>query len=156
AEQRGLRPDTREPFLGAQQLRRLEPARADVARAVHPRLRRQRQLGVGVHPLRIVRREHVRLDPVRRQLARELERPVYAVAAGEVYRSPDAVAVRGADGREFSYWHVEPAVEEHEHVEEHELLGWAKASWGHVHFAELEDGVYVNPLRPGALEPYVD
>ncbi len=82
--------------------------------------------------------------------------PVYAVAPGTVYRYRDAVAVHQGDGREFSYWHVAPAVSEHEAVREHELLGWVKPSWGHVHFAESLDGVYENPLRPGALEPYVD
>jgi hypothetical protein len=34
-----------------------------------------------VHPLRVVRREYVRLDPERRQVARELERPLDAAAA---------------------------------------------------------------------------
>ena len=58
------------------------PARPDVARAVDPRLRRQRQVGVLVHPLRIVRREHVRLDPERGQMARELQRALHAAAAG--------------------------------------------------------------------------
>jgi murein DD-endopeptidase MepM/ murein hydrolase activator NlpD len=82
--------------------------------------------------------------------------PVYSVAPGTVYRYPDAVAVRESDGHEFSYWHVDAAVSEHQHVREHELIGWVKASWAHVHFAELEDGAYVNPLRPGALEPYFD
>jgi murein DD-endopeptidase MepM/ murein hydrolase activator NlpD len=82
--------------------------------------------------------------------------PVYAVAPGTVYRYPDAVAVREDDGREFSYWHVDAAVAEHERVQEHDVIGWVKASWAHVHFAEMEDGSYVNPLRPGALEPYAD
>ena len=81
--------------------------------------------------------------------------PVYAVAPGTAYREADAVAVR--DGaHEFSYWHVTPAVPEHSYVYEHELIGWVKATWGHVHFAESVDGRYVNPLRPGALEPFVD
>ena len=56
-------------------------ARPDVAGAVHPRLRRQRQVRVLVHPLRVVRREHVRLDPERRQVARELQRALDAAAA---------------------------------------------------------------------------
>jgi hypothetical protein len=81
--------------------------------------------------------------------------PVYAVAPGTVFREADAVAVR--DGpHEFSYWHVSPAVPEHAFVQQHELLGWVKPAWGHVHFAESIDGRYVNPLRPGALEPFVD
>ena len=56
-------------------------ARADVAGAMDPRLRRERQVGVLVHPLRIVRRENVRLDPERREMARELQRALDAAAA---------------------------------------------------------------------------
>ncbi|MFN2627314.1 MAG: M23 family metallopeptidase [Gaiellaceae bacterium] len=82
--------------------------------------------------------------------------PVYAVAGGTAFREADAVAVRGPDGREFSYWHVTPAIPEHARVAEHQLLGWVKPVWDHVHFAERERGEYVNPLRPGALEPYID
>src|ERR671922_288661 len=44
-----------------------EPSlRADVADAVHPGLRGWGEVVVAVHPLRVVRREHVRLDPERR------------------------------------------------------------------------------------------
>ena len=82
--------------------------------------------------------------------------PVYAVASGTVYRYPDAIAVRERDGHEFSYWHVVAAVAEHQSVREHDLLGWVKAPWAHVHFAESLRSTYVNPLRPGALQPYVD
>jgi hypothetical protein len=82
--------------------------------------------------------------------------PVYAVAPGTVYRYADAVAVREPDGHEFSYWHVTAAVREHESVGEHQLVGWVKPMWGHVHFAESQSGVYLNPLRPEALQPYVD
>jgi hypothetical protein len=81
--------------------------------------------------------------------------PVYSVSWGTVYREHDAVAVR-ANGREFSYWHILVAVQEHQVVGVHQLLGWVKPNWGHVHFAEWEHGNYVNPLRPGALQPYVD
>ena len=57
-------------------------ARPDVLRAVHPRLRRRDELVVAVHPLRVVRREHVRLDPVGGQVRRELERALDAAAPG--------------------------------------------------------------------------
>ncbi len=56
-------------------------ARADVAGTVDPRLCRKRQVGVLVHPLRIVRRQDVRLDPERREMARELQRALDAAAA---------------------------------------------------------------------------
>jgi hypothetical protein len=82
--------------------------------------------------------------------------PVYAVAAGTVFRYPDAVAVRQADGHEFSYWHIDPVVPEHSFAEKGELLGYVRAGWGHVHFAEQNGQTYLNPLRPGALEPYTD
>ena len=36
------------------------------------------------------------------------------------------------------------------------VVGWAEAPWEHVHFSERRDGVYVNPLRPGALGPFAD
>jgi Peptidase family M23 len=83
--------------------------------------------------------------------------PVYAVEAGTVYAgSRRAVAVVGA-GRTFGYWHIVPAVKSHELVRRHQLLGRIARGWGHVHFAESHGvGNYVNPLRPGALAPYVD
>jgi hypothetical protein len=82
--------------------------------------------------------------------------PVYAVAAGTVFRYADAVAVRARDGHEFSYWHIQAAVTEHQYVDEYDLLGWVRPGWGHVHFAESTRTDYLNPLRPGALQPYVD
>jgi hypothetical protein len=82
--------------------------------------------------------------------------PVYAVAPGTVFDYPEAVAVRRASGHEFSYWHVVPAQPEHSYVTTGQLLGWVKAGWRHVHFAEWDGSTYVNPLRPGALTPYSD
>ena len=46
-----------------------------------PRLRRQLELLVRRRRARHVRREHVRLDPERRQMRRELQRPLHASAA---------------------------------------------------------------------------
>lgn len=82
--------------------------------------------------------------------------PVYAVAPGTVFLQPDRVAVlvRRAEGPSgFAYWHVLPAVKEHVFVRTHQLIGWVNPAWGHLHFAELDDGRWVNPLRPGALTP---
>jgi len=87
--------------------------------------------------------------------------PVYAVAAGEVFvtRGRKAVAVRGATST-FGYWHVKPAVRNHQIVGLHQLLGYIVDEGGgaHVHFAERggAHNEYLNPLRPGALGPYVD
>ena len=83
---------------------------------------------------------------------------VYAVAPGKVFIEDKghALAVQGADGRTFGYWHVVPAVAHHQDVGLHELLGHIEAPWGHVHFAESLIHAYHDPIRPGALQPFVD
>jgi hypothetical protein len=86
---------------------------------------------------------------------------VYAVEPGEVFitRGRMAVAVKGAT-RTFGYWHVMPAVRNHQVVRLHQLLGYICDEGGgqHVHLAERRnrDGEYANPLRPGGIGPYVD
>lgn len=83
--------------------------------------------------------------------------PVYAVADGVARLQPDAVALVADTGdRTFSYWHVDPVVADLQHVTAGTELGTIKAGFGHVHFAELHGGAYVNPLRPGGIAPYVD
>ena len=96
--------------------------------------------------------------------------PVYAVAAGKAsYGSPGDDAANGgivvieAAGRNFGYWHVEPAVRPGAHVPLHGLLGHVAVEpedWGHVHLAESTHGsngiTYWNPLRAGALTPFFD
>jgi Peptidase family M23 len=82
--------------------------------------------------------------------------PVYAVAPGIASRHRDYVDVLTASGRDFGYWHVAPAVKDRHAVKQGQLLGHVLPGWGHVHFAENLNGVYVNPLRRGALTPYVD
>lgn len=83
--------------------------------------------------------------------------PVYAVADGTVRLQPDAVALVADSGdRVFSYWHVDPLVADRTAVTAGTPIATIKPGFGHVHFAEIHNGVYVNPLRPGALEPYVD
>ncbi|HET8529348.1 MAG TPA: peptidoglycan DD-metalloendopeptidase family protein [Gaiellaceae bacterium] len=82
---------------------------------------------------------------------------VYAVADGTVRLQPDAVALVADTGdRTFSYWHVDPVVADLAHVTAGTELGTIKPGFGHVHFAELHGGAYVNPLRPGGIAPYVD
>lgn len=87
--------------------------------------------------------------------------PVYATLDGvvrlESFR-PETVAVIGRDGHtEFQYWHIRPAVANGQRVRAyHTVVGWVQAPWEHVHFSEMRDGVYVNPLRPGALGPFSD
>src|SRR5262245_8024115 len=87
--------------------------------------------------------------------------PVYATLDGvvrlESFR-PETVAIVGRDGHtEFEYWHIKPAVGNGQRVSAYRtLIGWAEAPWEHVHFSERRDGVYVNPLRQGALGPFTD
>jgi hypothetical protein len=84
--------------------------------------------------------------------------PVYAIRAGTIDLEGDRnVAVVAADGSgELGYWHLVPVVRQGERVGRHGLLGHVAKGWGHVHLAERRDGEYWNPLRPGALAPYVD
>ncbi len=81
--------------------------------------------------------------------------PVFAVAPGIAYREPDSVSVANG-GRVLGYWHVLAAVREHRRIRLQQLIGWVKRRWAHVHPAESVDGMYLNPLRPGGLEPCVD
>jgi hypothetical protein len=82
--------------------------------------------------------------------------PVYAVAPGIASRHADHVDVLTGSGRTFGYWHVTPTGKNHRAVKQGDLLGHVEPGWGHVHFAENLNGIYVNPLRRGALTPYVD
>jgi hypothetical protein len=83
--------------------------------------------------------------------------PVFAVADGVVRLQPDGLALVADGGdRTFSYWHVEPTVADLAHIGTGQQLGTIKPGFGHVHFTEIHDGRYVNPLRPGGIVPYVD
>jgi hypothetical protein len=83
---------------------------------------------------------------------------VYAVAPGWVhYLSSSAIAVRGLnDVTTFAYWHIRPVAKRGKKVKLHALLGYIEPGYGHVHFAEKRNDIYINPLRRGALTPYVD
>jgi hypothetical protein len=87
--------------------------------------------------------------------------PVYATLDGvvrlESFR-PETVSVIGRDGHTaFEYWHIKPAVRNSQRVTAYvTVVGWAEPPWEHVHFSERRDGVYVNPLRAGALGPFAD
>lgn len=84
--------------------------------------------------------------------------PVYAVESGTVHlEGGRSLSVVGdVVPRTFGYWHVVPAVKHRQWVRQHQLLGHIEQSWGHVHFAESHGHKYVNPLRAGALTPWVD
>ena len=81
---------------------------------------------------------------------------VWSVAAGIVSRHPHYVTVRTPAGRDFGYWHIDPVVEQGQRVDQGTPLGVVEPGWSHVHFAESLNGVYLDPLRPGALAPYTD
>jgi hypothetical protein len=81
---------------------------------------------------------------------------VYAVAAGHVTAHRADVTVTTRKGRGFGYWHIRPVVHSGQHVRLHQLLGYVRQGWGHVHFAESIGREYRNPLRKGALAPFRD
>jgi hypothetical protein len=82
--------------------------------------------------------------------------PVYAVEAGKVHlEDPRAISVAAGEVA-FGYWHVVPAVQHHQQVAKHQLLGHVDAPWLHVHFAERREGSYRSPLRAGGLTPWHD
>lgn len=87
--------------------------------------------------------------------------PVYATITGRAYisaRHPQTVSVIADHGDvEFGYWHIVPTVRSGERVTAYRtVIGKVAHPWEHVHFAEHRNGVYVNPLRPGAMGPYTD
>lgn len=87
--------------------------------------------------------------------------PVYTTLSGTVVlesQRPETVAVRGEDGHTVhAFWHIVPSVRNGQPVEAFRtVVGHVKTPWGHVHFSEVRDGVYLNPLRRGAMHPYRD
>jgi hypothetical protein len=86
--------------------------------------------------------------------------PVYATLTGRVSIHPehdDVVFVDGSGGVEFSYWHIVPSVHTGDAAVAYKtVVGRIEAPWAHVHFSEMRNGVYLNPLRPGAMGPYSD
>jgi murein DD-endopeptidase MepM/ murein hydrolase activator NlpD len=82
--------------------------------------------------------------------------PVFAVRSGVVHLEGTRSLSVSNGGLDFGYWHVIPAVRHHERVAKHQLLGHVEAPWLHLHFAEHRDGVYLDPLRRGALTPWRD
>jgi hypothetical protein len=83
---------------------------------------------------------------------------VYATLSGRIFlENPEVVTISDGHGREFSYWHIVPVVRTGSYATAYRtLLGHIEAPWAHVHFAEARAGVWVNPLRPGGMAPFVD
>jgi len=87
--------------------------------------------------------------------------PVYATLTGRVvlraFRAETVSIVSDNGDVTFSYWHVVPSVRNGQVAEAYRtIVGHVAKGWAHVHFAERQGGVYVNPLRPGAMQPYTD
>jgi hypothetical protein len=85
---------------------------------------------------------------------------VYATLTGRVSIHPehdDVVFIDGSSGVEFSYWHIVPTVRSGDSAVAYKtVVGRVESPWAHVHFSEMRDGRYLNPLRPGAMGPYAD
>ena len=85
---------------------------------------------------------------------------VYATLSGTAYihaLHSTTIEVVGENGVEFSYWHVVPSIRSGQRVTAYEtVIGRIEEPYGHVHFSEKLDGRYLNPLRPGAMGPFVD
>jgi hypothetical protein len=87
---------------------------------------------------------------------------VYPVESGTVTtvsraKAREYVEVASPNGRSFQYWHIVACVAPGQHVAARAtVLGHILRPAGHVHLAELDRGVIVNPLAPGHLEPYAD
>ncbi len=86
--------------------------------------------------------------------------PVYATLSGTAYIHPlhsTTIEIVGANDLEFSYWHVIPTIRSGQRVVAYKtVIGHIEAPYGHVHFSEMRGGRYLNPLRPGAMGPFVD
>jgi hypothetical protein len=83
--------------------------------------------------------------------------PVYSVEPGVVLRRhKTSVTIGRANGHRYGYWHIHPVVRSGTYVRLHQLIGHVIKGWGHVHFAESVRGRYRDPLRKGALTPFVD
>jgi hypothetical protein len=84
-------------------------------------------------------------------------RAVYATLSGSVsFVRDDAIRV-SAGAVAFEYWHILPSVRPGAYVTAYRtVVGHVEKPWAHVHFSETRNGIWVNPLRPGAMAPFAD
>jgi len=84
--------------------------------------------------------------------------PVYPVVSG-VAHVPHmaAVTVRASGSRIFNYTHITPDVYEGQRVGAYKtVIGHVDGAAAHVHFAEIDHSVVINPLGLRHLTPYRD
>ena len=86
--------------------------------------------------------------------------PVYATLSGTAHvhaLHSTTIAIVGANDVEFSYWHVVPTIRVGPaRIAYQTVIGHIEEPYGHVHFSEKRNSRYLNPLRPGAMGPFVD
>jgi len=102
----------------------------------------------------VVRQFHFGVD-----VAAPTGTPVYATTSGRVSIRDghnDVVQIDAGD-IQFQYWHIIPTVRTGDSaVAYRTVIGHVEFPWAHVHFSELRNGVFLNPLRRGAMGPYAD
>ena len=103
AEQPRLGGEPCEALLAVELLGRLAADRAEVARPVHPRLRRHAQRLVTMDPLRVVGGEHVRLDPERGKVLGQLQGTLHSSTAGRGKVEADEQHLHPGDGTGGSF-----------------------------------------------------
>jgi hypothetical protein len=82
---------------------------------------------------------------------------VYATASGRIVVEGETVYITRPDGVRLEYWHVVPTAKSGTWATAYRtVVGHIADGWAHVHFSEWRDGGYVNPLRRGAMSPFVD
>lgn len=113
---------------------------------------RQHALRAGINELRPAN-FHVAVDIQAHNL-----QPVYAIQSGRAHiRYPNTGDVN-VDIGNFYYWHIAPAVRNGQYVTAYRtIIGRVLRGFYHLAFSEVNEGRYLNPLRPGgSLLPYTD
>ena len=84
--------------------------------------------------------------------------PVYALQSGYASIRYPGTGDVNVDVGNFDYWHVRPSVRSGQYVTAYRtVLGHVLSGFSHVALSEVDNAVYINPLRPGgSLRPYRD
>lgn len=84
--------------------------------------------------------------------------PVYALQSGYASIRYPGTGDVNVDVGNFYYWHIRPSVRSGQYVRAYRtVLGHVLSGFSHVALSEVDNGVYINPLRPGgSLRPYRD